>query len=368
MNMTKKLGLFHGSDIEEVSRVYKISKDFITNYSSNVSPYGVPEVVIKELQDNISVISTYPDRNYTELREAISRYTGCDADCVKVGNGATELISKAIDYIAPKKAIVLQPCYSEYIRTIKNNGGTSVSFYLQENRNFEIDIDRLYLSLQDDIDMLILCNPNNPTSTVIENNQLKTIVKTCYENNVILLVDETYIEFTDNPEELSAIRFCEEYDNIIVIRSTSKFFASPGLRLGYMITSNSEINYKFDDKSDPWSIGSLTELAGRVMFRDAEFISTVRKKMAAERRRVCKRLETIDGIKVIEPKANFVLLKILRPDISSNRVFEECIKQGMMIRNCASFQFMGTRYFRFCFLTSEENDRLIDKIIEIFKN
>ena len=173
--------------------------------------------------------------------------------------------SKAIEYIDPKKAIVLQPCYSEYIRTIKNNGGTSVSFYLQDNRNFEIDIDKLYLSLQDDIDMLILCNPNNPTSTVIENNQLKTIIKTCYENNVILLVDETYIEFTDNPEELSAIRFCEEYDNLIVIRSTSKFFASPGLRLGYMITSNSEINYKFDDKSDPWSIGSLTELAGRAV-------------------------------------------------------------------------------------------------------
>ena len=366
--MTNNLVLFHGSDIEEISRVYKIDKDAITNYSSNVSPYGVPDIVREELRENISVISTYPDRKYTELREAIAKYTLCNASCIRVGNGATELISKVIAYTKPQKAVVIQPCYSEYIRAIQNSGGAVVEYFLREHRNYEVLTDRLCEMLDDDTDMLVICNPNNPTSTVIEKEQLSWIVKTCYEHNIVLMVDETYIEFIDDPHSLSAVGFCEDYDNVVVLRSTSKFFAAPGLRLGYMITANSDINYKFDDTSDPWSIGSLTELAGRVMFRDAEFIKDVRTKMSDERRRVCEKLKAIDGIRIIEPKANYVLVKILRPDITSDAVFEHCIKKGMMIRNCASFAHMGARYFRFCFLTPEENDRLLEKIKIIFGN
>ncbi|MCI6431269.1 MAG: aminotransferase class I/II-fold pyridoxal phosphate-dependent enzyme, partial [Lachnospiraceae bacterium] len=345
--MIKHKDHFHGSDLEAIEKYYHIKKEDIISFSANVNPLGISYRLRSTLAENLDAITTYPDREYTALRKCIAEYAGTQPENSIVGNGSTELISLFIQTRHPKKALILGPTYSEYEREISLGGGTTLYYPLKEENGFRMDVDDFCSHLSDQLDLLVLCNPNNPTSTAITCRQMRRILDACLQYGIFVMVDETYVEFAPHENEVTSVPLTNYYTNLIILRGTSKFFAAPGLRLGYAITGNQDLIKAINTRKNPWTINSLAEIAGRLMFPDEEYIQLTRDLITSERDRIYKELSTWDTVTVFEPMANFMLVKILRQDVTSQDLFDHCIRKGLMIRDCSTFPFLDNHFIRF---------------------
>lgn len=362
--MLKHKDHFHGSDLEKIQEIYGINKDEIVSFSANVNPLGVSPLLRSTLASHIDAITSYPDREYTSLRNSIANYCGTDAANVIVGNGSTELISLFIQIEHPKKALIIGPTYSEYEREISLGGGTTLYYPLQESDNFRLDIDDFITHLNESIDLLVICNPNNPTSSCITRSEMRHILDACKRHDIYVMVDETYVEFADNMDEISSVPLTNDYNNIVILRGTSKFFAAPGLRLGYAITGNLDLIKEINTRKNPWTINSLAVVAGEIMFSDTDYIKKTKALISSERARIYKLLKEHPDFKAYEPSGNFILVRILRDDLTSQDLFDRAIRQKMMIRDCSTFPFLDNKYIRFCIMNPEDNDRLLSCLLK----
>ncbi|MDD3337910.1 MAG: histidinol-phosphate transaminase [Lachnospiraceae bacterium] len=358
---------FHGSDLEKVEAMYGINKAEIVSFSANVNPLGISYRLKNSLAQQLDAITSYPDREYKALRSCIAEYTKAQLEHIIVGNGSTELISLFIQTQHPQKALILGPTYSEYEREVSLGGGSSVYYPLSEKDDFKLNVEEFCAALNDSLDLLILCSPNNPTSTAITNKSMRQILDTCLRHGIFVAVDETYVEFADNVDEITCVPLTNYYTNLIILRGTSKFFASPGLRLGYAITGNRDVCKAINTRKNPWTINSLAEIAGRLMFPDKEYIAHTRDLITSERNRLFTELSSWENVKVYKPAANFMLMKILKEDVNAEILFDHCIRQHLMIRDCSSFPFLDNRYIRFCFMMPEDNDRLLTAFADLLK-
>lgn len=362
--MIKHVDHFHGSDLEKIESVYGIKKEDITSFSANVNPLGISFLLKETLAGKIDAIMSYPDREYTTLRKSIASYVNTDYETIIVGNGSTELISLCIQIQKPKKALIVGPTYSEYEREVSLGGGRSHYYRLKESDDFKLDIQEIKKELSSDIDLLIICNPNNPTSSQITRDEMRKILDICKQKGIFVMVDETYVEFSDSMDQITSIPLTDYYNNILILRGISKFFAAPGLRLGYAICGNQPLIKEINERKNPWTINSLAAIAGEIMFSDSEYIDKTKQLIATERSRICSRLEECPNVKVFPPSANFVLVKILKDDITSMDLFEAAIRKGLMIRDCSTFPFLDNRFIRFCFMEPEKNNELIQVLLE----
>lgn len=358
--MIKHSDHFHGSDLEKIEQIYGIKKDDIVSFSANVNPLGISPKLKETLAEHINAISTYPDRDYTSLRNCMAEYVHTDSDNIIVGNGSTELISLFIQLEHPKKALVVGPTYSEYEREISLGGGATLYYPLKEEDGFMLNVEDFILHLNESIDLVVICNPNNPTSTCITAKEMRHILDACKQHDIFVMVDETYVEFSENYNDVTAVPLAQLYDNIIVLRGISKFFAAPGLRLGYAVCRNQKLLKKMDSLKNPWTINSLAAIAGEIMFQDESYIRDTFHLISSERQRICGILDGYSSIKYYPPHANFILLRILKNNITSEELFEQAIRKALMIRDCSSFPFLDNRYIRFCFMNRKDNDALLE--------
>ena len=357
--MIKHKDHFHGSDLEAIEKCYHIKKEDIISFSANVNPLGISYQLRSTLADNLDAITTYPDREYTALRTCIATYAGTQPENVIVGNGSTELISLFIQTKHPKKALVLGPTYSEYEREIALGGGTTLYYPLKEEHGFHMDVEDFCSHLSDQLELLVLCNPNNPTSTAITCSQMRRILDACLQYGIFVMVDETYVEFAENMEEIDSVPLTNYYNNIVILRGTSKFFAAPGLRLGYAITGNRDLIKAINTRKNPWTINSLAVVAGETMFSDTAYIKETKDLITKERARMYQAFCESPDYKVYKPSGNFMLVRILRDDLTSQELFDRAIREKMMIRDCSTFPFLDNKYIRFCIMNPEDNDRLL---------
>jgi threonine-phosphate decarboxylase len=193
---------------------------------------------------------------------------------------------------------------------------------------------------------------------------MRRILDACKEHGIFVMVDETYVEFAEQVDQVTAVPLTKYYDNLIILRGTSKFFAAPGLRLGYAITGNRDLIKSLSTRQNPWSISSLAAIAGEIMFTDQDYIEQTRSLISSERKRMYDMLQSHPDYKVYEPSANFLLVKLLREDQTSDALFDKAIRRCMMIRDCSTFPFLDDRYIRFCIMSPEMNDRLMECILE----
>lgn len=363
--MLKHKDHFHGSDLEKIEEIYHIKKEDITSFSANVNPLGISPLLRDTLAKHVDAITSYPDREYTQLRKSICAYTGANFENIIVGNGSTELISLFIQTTHPKKALILGPTYSEYEREISLEGGHTLYYPLKEENNFQMDVDDFCNQLNDSLDLLVLCNPNNPTSTAVTRKDMRKILDCALQYGISVMVDETYEEFTPEGSKISSIPLTNNYNNLIVLRGISKFFAAPGLRLGYAVTGNPDLLKYINTKKNPWTINSLAEIAGCIMFSDKDYINKTKALISGERQRMYDTLSSWKTVKVYPSCTNFLLVRILREDVTSDMVFDHCIRKGLMIRDCSTFPFLDSSYIRFCVMSPEKNDELLEAFREI---
>lgn len=362
--MIKHSDHFHGSDLESIEKVYGIKKEDIISFSANVNPLGISPKLKTTLSERIDAIMSYPDREYSSLRKCISDYVKTDPENVIVGNGSTELISLFIQIKHPKKALIVGPTYSEYEREVALGGGSTLYHRLEEEKDFALDLKALEKDLTMDIDLLVICNPNNPTSSSITRSEMRKILDICKQKGIFVMVDETYVEFSEDILKITSAPLTNYYNNIIILRGISKFFAAPGLRLGYAICGNIDLLKEMNQRKNPWTINSLAAIAGEIMFTDEQYIQDTRSLIATERTRICQRLNAQDHIKCFTPTANFVLIKILKDNITSMDLFEAAIRKGFMIRDCSTFPFLNNKFVRFCFMSPKVNDELIAVLLD----
>ena len=314
--------VFHGSDIEKICEVYHLNQKDIVKFGANVNPLGLSENVKKQLASHLDILSSYPDRDYTTLRNTISEYCNVPAEFILPGNGSSELIALLIQERNPKHTLILGPTYSEYSRELSFSGSTQEYYHLREKDNFVLNVDDLCHTLEGKYDFLIICNPNNPTSSAITRENLRKLLTFCAEKNIFVMIDETYVEFAPDISEITSVTLTKEFTNLMVLRGVSKFYAAPGMRLGYGITGNLDFLKKMKEKQVPWSLNSLGALAGELMLQDKDYIHRTRELILSERTRLLQTLEEIPTYKTYPAYANFILLKIQKPSLTSYDVFD----------------------------------------------
>lgn len=354
----------HGANLYDLSSQYGFSKEDIMDFSSNINPFGSSKLAKEYIVNNIDKVSVYPDPEYLELKTSISNYCNCSIDNILLGSGATELISSFIKTINPKKALILSPAYSEYEKELSKIECNITKYFSKKEYNFTINIDNLIEIInKDNYELIIICNPNNPTGFTFSKNEIEKILN---NTNSFVMVDETYIEFT-NTSIYSSTSLVDKYDNLFVIRGTSKFFSTPGIRLGYGLISNHKIKYEMNSNLDLWNINILASMMGEVMFNDNKFIENTYSLMIKERDYLVNELSKFTDLKIYNSQGNFILCEIKSKSITAKEVREKLIPKRIIIRDCASFDGLDEYFFRVCILKPEENKLLIDNLINIFK-
>lgn len=354
----------HGANLYDLSSQYGFSKEDIMDFSSNINPFGSSKLAKEYIVNNIDKVSVYPDPEYLELKTSISNYCNCSIDNILLGSGATELISSFIKTINPKKALILSPAYSEYEKELSKIECNITKYFSKKEYNFTINIDNLIEIInKNNYELIIICNPNNPTGFTFSKNEIEKILN---NTNSFVMVDETYIEFT-NTSIYSSTSLVDKYDNLFVIRGTSKFFSTPGIRLGYGLISNHKVMYEMNSNLDLWNINIFASMMGEVMFNDNKFIENTYSLMTKERDYLVNELSKFTDLKIYNSQGNFILCEIKSKSITAKEVREKLIHKRIIIRDCVSFDGLDEYFFRVCILKPEENKLLIDNLINIFK-
>lgn len=357
------MSINHGANLFDLSNELGLNKTDIKDFSSNINPFGASKKAKDAILNNIDMVSIYPDPKYTDLKESISQYCHCKKENIIVGSGATELISSFINVINPKKALLLSPSYSEYESELEKINCEITKFFSKEEDNFKIDVNKLIDSINSSkFDLVIICNPNNPTGFAFSKDEISLLLK---NTSSIFMVDETYVEFTE-PEIYSSTPLVDIFNNLFVIRGTSKFFSTPGIRLGYGLISNKEIKKSMVEKLDLWNINIFATTMGEIMFKDKEYILSNTSKLKEERDYLFRELSSIKDLKVYESYSNFILCKITSKKFTATELYNKLLEKGLIIRNCSSFEGLNEYFFRICVLKPEDNKLLIENFKNLF--
>lgn len=354
----------HGANIFELSKVLKKKENEILDFSSNITPFGLSPKAIKTLKNNLNFATLYPDPNYIELKKSIANYSFCSPNNLILGSGATEIIANAIQCIEPKKALLLCPAYSEYEKELKKIKCKIFKFFYKEKYNFQLNIDDFKREIKNiNPDMIIVCNPNNPTGQLISINIIEDIL-TFFKKPV--MIDETYIEFT-NFEKTSSFALSEKYENLLSVRGTSKFFSTPGIRLGYAVCKGALLK-KITSTLPLWNINIFADIMGQEMFKDYDFILNSRNLFTKNFSILYNGLSSFKEFKVYPSKSNFILCKIISNKFNANNLYEFLLKFGIIIRKAESFEGLDNTFFRVCVLKEQDIKILLEKINNFIHN
>ncbi|MGL5257176.1 MAG: pyridoxal phosphate-dependent aminotransferase [Proteocatella sp.] len=339
----------HGADTNEIKSKYGLEK--LVDYSSNVnifSPSGVDSILASITSSDLNY---YLDINYTDLRTRISNRYNLEKENVILGNGSTEImfLIMRLEYI--KKVGIISPTFGEYERAARLAGKEVVDLFY--NKDFSINIAQIEENIKD-IDLLVICNPNNPSGNI---NDLEKIIEICKTNNKLLMVDETFIEFSDLEKSYTALNYLDRYDKIIVIRAVTKFYALTSVRLGYGFSGENIIRDLWAIK-EPWTINIFAEKLVEVIY-DCEFLRSSRDFYKDEIQRFIFKLREIDEINVYDTVTNFILIEI-KNGKTSNWVKEYMIKyHGILIRDCSNFKGLNESFIRINIKDKEANDNFL---------
>lgn len=332
------------------------------DFSANFNPMGPPERnIIKQIASStLENIDSYPDNRYLEFREAAAGFAGVSPENIIPANGSSELIRIIAETILEggDTVILPQPTFSEYELNIRLMGAVPENI---EYRNVYQDLRVIDDELLARSKAVFLCNPNNPTGTLIAASELGRLADACRKHGTFLVIDEAFIELSDPAESMA--KAVSENPFIIIMRSLTKEFAIPGIRIGYGIM-HPELAYRMENIRTPWNMGTIPAAVGTYLMdtysKDRSFLDGSRELIAKEREWLMERLSLIRGFTPIPSDTNFILVKIRDFGMDSGEITRLMLNQGILIRDCESFMRMGGHYIRVAVRKRDENQKLID--------
>ncbi len=344
------IDFLHGGNIYEIKRRYK--KDVI-DFSANINPLGLTEDTKREFIRCYELIFHYPDPNAKDLIRQIAGYWGIDEDNILIGNGSTELIYLIAHAFKPKKALIPVPTFSEYERAVRSVG-SKISFLKLK----EVDSFALNITNSDKADISFISNPNNPTGNLLIKDKKLDL------NSRLNIIDEAFMDFLPDETRHTFIHEAVKDKRLIVLRSFTKFFALPGLRIGYLV-AHKDLIKRLKQIQPPWSVNSIAQHLAQILLNDRDYIEKTRRLINEEREFLFNELARIEALKPYPSVANFLFVKIVDGQINSSVLTSKLIQKGVFIRDCGNFRNLNKRYIRIAVRSHKENLSLIKALREV---
>lgn len=337
----------HGGDI------YSYENEII-DFSSNVNPLGLSENIVTAIKNSISDIIHYPDVECRKLREKIAENENTKYENIMCGNGAAEIIYNIVQSMKPKKVLFAVPTFMEYEKASDTVDAEKTYYYLKEENNFDI-CDDIADYIDNTVDMIFICNPNNPTGRCTKRETIVKIIKKSRENNAVVVIDECFMDFVEDDKKYSVKDLVNIYDNIIILRAFTKLYAMPGIRLGYCICNNMDLIESMYNIRQPWSVSFLAQIAGVAAINEVELPQKTREYIKKEKQYIYNYLKKIN-ISFLDSQANYIFFK------SIDNLDKKMIGHNILIRDCSNYVGLDKGYYRIAVKTHSENERLLNAL------
>ena len=362
--------LNHGGNVYHAARA--LSRDALDfcDFSASINPLGVPLAARRVLQTAIRKIQHYPDPEGWALLQAIATHHRISPDNVLLGNGTVELIYAVPAALNVQCGLIVGPTFSEYERalTLANARVTSLLAHSEDQyrppvREALTRIIQPHSSSQGSgkrrlsVDAVFLCNPNSPTGRSVSRNSVYRVLEAVKRQRGRLIVDETFVEFC---EEKSVIRRAVRDDSLLVLRSFTKFYGIPGLRIGYAVGTE-KILRPIKNRLPPWSVNTLAQEAALACLQDHRYRKRTLLFFQKERLAFRQALQRIPGFRVYPSSANFFLIELPRP-LTSRQVQATLMEHGLLVRDCSNYSGLHERMLRVAVRTAKENSRLVKQL------
>ncbi|MEW6658087.1 MAG: threonine-phosphate decarboxylase CobD [Thermodesulfobacteriota bacterium] len=349
----------HGGDVYHLARTLGLDLRELLDFSANINPLGFPPGIPGAIQEALPEIVHYPDRRCLALKEELAAYHHLNPGEILVGNGSTELIYLAARALRPKKAVIVAPAFSEYEHAL-HAGGVPAAFHLTtEAQNFTLDRP---LDPQA-ADLVFLAHPASPSGALLAPDLLAELAAGLEAAGAYLLLDEAFIDFV---EEASFKTRLAQFPRVLILRSFTKFFAIPGMRLGYLLGGAGLIE-RLAAVQEPWSVNTLAQAMGRACLRDIEYMNRSRELVRRERERLLEGLKALPGLQPFPSAVNYLLVKLNRPDFTAASLQKALLSKRIVIRDASNFRGLDERFIRVAVRGREENRQLLNALAHFLR-
>lgn len=345
----------HGGDLAAAYARWDPAAGELIDFSSNINPLGPPAGLLEHLEKALPDIVAYPAPQARELRRKLALFFNLPEQRLLLGNGANELIHLLMLLLRPRRVFVPAPSFSEYERAAKLAGAIVERFPLPPGGEPD------YTSLIDQLsqgDLLVFCNPNNPTGKLFRRSDLLPLIEAAEERGAKVLLDESFIPLTGSVGE--SLRDLKQ-KHLWVVISLTKIWGLPGLRLGCLVGPVEEIA-EISRWGDPWRVNFLAQKAGLYCLEQKHYIAETLKLIAEERAYLVTQIKATGAFQVFEAAANFLLIKGLDPEFKVERFQADLAQIGLLVRRADNFPGLDQRYFRIAVRKRAENERLVKAI------
>lgn len=345
----------HGGQLIQISKQFGKEPGEFIDFSANLHPDGQSSELREMIRQSLWQTEHYPSLDMSEIKSKIAFGLGVPKEFLHIGNGAADLLYKLVlCFSRPIHVLLISPSFSEYERAVRSVLGSRIRF-LALNENMELG--REYLdALNESIDLAIVCNPNNPTGLLTDNTLLDEILDRCASKNILLCLDECFLDFVKRGERYSYLSELGKYQNLVILRSFTKLFCVPGLRLGMLLTKNTDILDRLRELTPSWNISSLGMVAlDWIANQDtAKMVDLV--ELEEQREKIKNALEK-SGFTVFPSKANYVFFRVDNADLD---LYERLLEKGIIIRDCSDYRGLTDGFYRIAIRNESENMRLLE--------
>jgi len=353
----------HGGNVVETGLQLGIDPELLLDFSANINPLGLPERVRSLIVSHLDIIMHYPDVEYRHLHQALACANQCEYDQTIAGNGETELIYALVRTLAPRRAMLLVPGFAEYRRALQQQGCHIIDYALNEREGFQVDFALLDAIRTHRPDCLFIATPNNPTGLMPDAGLLDQLASLCEALHIALIVDEAFIDFLPQGSTLAPRLADSRY--LYLLRSLTKFFAIPGLRLGYLLSGNTDTIRQLKRTREPWSVNAFSALVGQHLLSDEDYISRSHAYIARQRDYLWQAMTRFSSLAVWKPEANFIFFRCLRQDVNLKTAL---LGHHILIRHCENYPGLDSAWYRIAVRTEAENNRFIEALTHVLQD
>ncbi|MGY3742288.1 pyridoxal phosphate-dependent aminotransferase [Leuconostoc inhae] len=332
----------------------------INDFSINTNPLGVPNAVLDNAEKIIKLGHYYPDPTCFALRKELAKQYQLNSENIMCGNGANDLIYRIITALNPRKSLIITPTYEEYEKLLLMHGSEIDHYHLNINQGKDYNLDKVIKKINSDLDIMIICNPNNPTGTTFSILDLEKIISHCQKHHVYVVIDESFIAFLNNWQKITVKSMVNHFDNLIVIDGFTKFFALAGFRVGFAISSNQNLFGKMSTMGSEYNVATVSQIAARLALHDNDYVENTYHLLKKEKQFLKFELNRLP-IKLIGLSANFILFYSEKDNLR-----EDLLKLKIKTRDCSQFVGLNSYYHRVAIKTHDDNEQLILALKQVF--
>ena len=365
--MVVKQAPMHGGNVHAAARELRRSIGSILDFSASINPLGPSSKVVQVLKDGVELVQHYPDPDCISLKRAITRRWQIAPDRIVVGNGSTELIDIIPRALSFRSALIVGPTYAEYAQAVVRAGGRTSMVTAEKKEEYRPPLEQVMRRISSQrrdgaIDAIFLCNPNSPTGRACPPQELHPLFAAADRAGSWVVLDESFIEYCD---ALTCLRHVRNHSRLIILRSFTKFYGLPGLRIGYSVSSPA-VAALLKRYQPPWSVNSVAQRAAEAAIADVRHARRCLAYVKRERARMARQLSSIDGLTVIPSSANFLLIELPAP-FRSRTITAELRQQGLLIRDCSTMQGCTEQMIRVAVRARNDNDRLLTALVRLLR-